>query len=57
MSGKEGNGKDGEKKEEVEEEDAPIFVPSILDRAGTGSTPVMERYHHTKQVIDNISSL
>ena len=45
-------GADGEKKEHAEEEDSAVVVPSIMDRANTGSTPVMERYHYTKQVID-----
>ena len=44
--------RDGEKKEHAEEEYPAVVVPSIMDREGTGSTPVMERYHHTKQVID-----
>lgn len=54
MSGEGENGEEENdaKKKKNAEEDAPVVVPSIMDRAGTGSTPLMERYDHKSQVFD-----
>mmetsp|Transcript_68836 Transcript_68836/g.164229 ORF Transcript_68836/g.164229 Transcript_68836/m.164229 type:complete len:254 (-) Transcript_68836:64-825(-) len=51
MSGEGENGEEENdaKKKKNAEEDAPVVVPSIMDRAGTGSTPLMERYDHKSQ--------